>query len=105
MSEVPESVKYHGGYDPSDPPQGEHWCSNCENWDDDCTCSDEPDVRVQNEGSIFILWPLTETATAWLEANVASAQRWGADGFVVEHRYVGDIIQGMKESGLEVSRS
>jgi len=41
MSEVPESVKYHGGYDPSDPPQGEHWCSNCCRWDDECECDDE----------------------------------------------------------------
>jgi len=36
--EAPESVKYHGGYDPSDPPQGEHWCSECSNWDEECEC-------------------------------------------------------------------
>jgi hypothetical protein len=38
--EAPESVKYHGGYDPSDPPQGEHWCSECSQWDDECICDD-----------------------------------------------------------------
>lgn len=39
--EAPESVKYHGGYDPSDPPQGEHYCSECCRWDDECECGDE----------------------------------------------------------------
>jgi hypothetical protein len=59
------------------------------------------DVRVQNEGTIFILYPQTEAATEWLDANVASAQRWG-NGIVVEHRYVRDIVNGMIESGLVV---
>jgi hypothetical protein len=59
------------------------------------------DVRVQNEGTIFILYPLTDRATEWLDANVASAQRWST-GIVVEHRYVADIVNGMIESGLEV---
>jgi len=45
MSEVPEREKYHGGYDPSDPPQGEHWCSECCRWDDECEC-DNDDVPV-----------------------------------------------------------
>lgn len=62
----------------------------------------KPDVRVQNEGTIFILWPMSDTATDWLERNCASAMRWGTNGFVVEHRYIDDIVQGMIDSGLEV---
>ena len=27
---------------------------------------------------------------------------WGADGVVVEHRYIGDIAQGAVNDGLEV---
>ena len=38
--EAPESVKYHGGYDPSDPPQGEYWCAECAHWDDECECGE-----------------------------------------------------------------
>lgn len=26
------------GYQPDDPPQGEHWCSECSRWDDECEC-------------------------------------------------------------------
>lgn len=63
----------------------------------------QPDVIIQNEGNIFILWAVTDKGTTWLEANVASAQRWGVSGFVVEHRYVNDVIAGMIESGLKVA--
>lgn len=44
--EAPESVKYHGGYDPSDPPEGEHYCSECSNWDDECTCDPEEETNA-----------------------------------------------------------
>ena len=47
--EAPERVKYHGGYDPADPPQGEHWCSECCHWDDDCICEDEPPQETEQE--------------------------------------------------------
>lgn len=72
----------------------------------DCICppeEPETDVVIQNEGNIFILWAVTDKGTTWLEANVASAQRWGVSGFVVEHRYVNDVIAGMIESGLKVA--
>ena len=47
--EAPESVKYHGGYDPSDPPQGEHWCSGCSRWDADCDCQFCENCEVLND--------------------------------------------------------
>jgi hypothetical protein len=47
--EAPESVKYHGGYDPSDPPQGEHWCSDCSRWDDECSCLPDDEENESNE--------------------------------------------------------
>ncbi len=31
------------GYPPDDPPQGEHWCSECSRWDDECVCEPESD--------------------------------------------------------------
>ncbi len=33
------------GYPPDDPPQGEHWCSECSRWDDECVCEPESDER------------------------------------------------------------
>ena len=26
------------GYEPDDPPQGEHWCAECGRWDEECEC-------------------------------------------------------------------
>ena len=43
MSEPNELVN---GYDPADPPQGNHWCQECSSWDDDCVCED-PDETPQ----------------------------------------------------------
>ena len=36
MREAPESVKYHGGFDPADPPRGS--CSECGRPEDECEC-------------------------------------------------------------------
>jgi len=44
MSEPNELVD---GYDPSDPPRGDHWCSECSSWDDDCTCEDPDETPAK----------------------------------------------------------
>jgi len=60
------------------------------------------DVFVRNEGSIWLVTPVTGGARAWIEESVsADAQRWGA-ALVVEHRYGPNLIQGMREAGLLV---
>ena len=28
------------GYQPDDPPQGEHYCNQCGQWDEDCQCAE-----------------------------------------------------------------
>jgi hypothetical protein len=64
-----------------------------------------PDFYVQNEGTIFLLHPLTEEATFWIENNIpADALRWG-DTVVVEHRYISDIIIGIERDGLVIVRA
>ena len=58
------------------------------------------DVRIQNEGSIYLLHPETDAANEWIDEKVqAGAQRFGL-ALVVEHRYVVDIIEGMQADGL-----
>ena len=44
--DAPESVKYHGGYDPSDPPRGKHYCAECNRWDDECVCDFEEESKT-----------------------------------------------------------
>jgi len=65
----------------------------------------QPDFVVENHGSIFLLKPLTPSATSWVEEHIGQA-----NGFqpyfptvVVEPRYIGDIVEGIRIDGLEVS--
>jgi len=64
----------------------------------------EIDIRVMDEGSIVVLWPVSELAVDWLASNLdPDAPRWGG-GFVVEARYVEDIVNGAVEDGLVFGR-
>jgi hypothetical protein len=64
--------------------------------------NEEPDFVVRNEGTIFLLCPLTHAARQWIDDNLV--QDWTTFGgcVVVEHRYIGDIVGGMCADGLEV---
>ena len=65
---------------------------------DDAQC----DFWVQNHGSIYLLIPQTDAAKEWVEDNLPDdAQTFGA-GIVVEHRYIYDIVNGIRGDGLEV---
>ena len=49
------------------------------------------DLYVQNEGSIFLLHPLTKLGEQWINEHIpGEAQKLGK-AVVVEHRYIGDI--------------
>ena len=64
---------------------------------------DMPDFTVQNEGTIFLLQPLTDAAFQWTEEHLpGAAQRFGS-AYVVEHRYICDIIDGIVADGLTVN--
>jgi hypothetical protein len=62
------------------------------------------DFLCENHGSIFLLRPLTHSATSWFE------ERIGQDnGFqpywptcVIEHRHIWPILEGIQNDGLEV---
>jgi hypothetical protein len=61
-----------------------------------------PDIRITNHGSIVILTGLTKDGSWWLDNRLDPAtQRW-AGGYVVEPRYVDDILEGAWEEGLGV---
>ncbi len=62
------------------------------------------DFTVQNHGSIYILNAESEAAKAWVEQHLPEdAQSWGQNGTVVEHRYIGAIVDGIVNDGLEVA--
>ena len=66
----------------------------------------QSDFVVENHGSIFLLKPLTSSATSWLEEHIGQD-----NGFqpywptvVVEHRYIADIVEGIQNDGLAVGQ-
>jgi hypothetical protein len=64
---------------------------------------DLADFTVQNEGTVFLLQPLTEAACQWTEEYLpGDAQRFGS-AYVVEHRYIRHIIDGIMADGLTVN--
>ena len=65
-----------------------------------------PDFLLENHSSIYLLRPLTENARAWVQDHIGSDNGfqpyWPA--VVIEHRYVGAILEGISSNGLAVSR-
>lgn len=62
----------------------------------------QADFMVSGGGSLYILTPLSDSGQAWAEEHLPEdAQRWGR-GIAVEHRYIGDIVDGICADGLTV---
>ena len=60
------------------------------------------DVNIVPTGSNFVLvHPLTPAAREWVEENVAEPG-WFGDAFPCEHRYIEDLVDGMRGDGLTV---
>jgi len=61
------------------------------------------DFRCENHGSIFLLYPISQSAQSWIEENVPSDVQWLGQAVVVEHRYIWPILEGIQNDGLAVS--
>jgi len=60
-------------------------------------------VRIEYHGSLYLLRPLTPEAKLWLIDNVGTPSdevQWFGGAVVVEPRYVGDILEGLRADGL-----
>jgi hypothetical protein len=60
------------------------------------------DYAVSGDGSLFILTPLTEDARTNLEAGVSDEAQWFAGGVAVEHRYIGPLVEQLRNEGWSV---
>jgi len=63
-----------------------------------------PDFLVENYLSIYLIRPLNEAATLWLEDNIDAAGSFQPywPTVVVEPRYVADLLEGIRNDGLAV---
>lgn len=60
------------------------------------------DFRVSGGGSLYILSPLTEAARDWVAEHIGDDAQTFGGGIAVEHRYIGDIVDGIQCDGLTV---
>ena len=61
------------------------------------------DVTINNQETIVLFTPNTAAANDWLGEHIGDEATWYGPSLVVEHRYAGDIIEGMKNDGLSVA--
>jgi hypothetical protein len=63
------------------------------------------DFRIQNEGSLVLLSPISEAAKQWADEHIGrdnGFQPYWPDSIVIEARYIGDILEGIQADGLAV---
>lgn len=62
------------------------------------------DITLADHGSLCILTPRTDAARDWFAEHVGDddTQFWGADGYVVEPRYVEAILDGAEDAGFTI---
>jgi len=64
-----------------------------------------PDFLVENHGSIFLLKPLTPSATSWIEEHIGQDNGYQPyfPTVVVEHRYIAAIVEGVIAEGMVIA--
>jgi len=62
------------------------------------------DALVSGHGSIYLVRPISNAATAWINENVQDEAQWFGHSLAVEHRYILDLMDGMQASGLNLAQ-
>lgn len=58
------------------------------------------DFLVNDQGTIFLLTPVTEAATDWANEHLPEDAMHFGHAIVVEHRFIRDIVSGFTNDGL-----
>jgi len=51
--------------------------------------------------TVYLLTPLNGTCRQWLMRNVSSDSSWYGKALVVEHRYIGPLVDTMRREGFK----
>ena len=64
------------------------------------------DFELQNHGSILLLIPQSTSAPIWVDDHIGrdNGYQLHYPTVVVEHRYISDIVEGICNDGLVVTR-
>jgi hypothetical protein len=61
-----------------------------------------PDYEVSGGGTVYIVTPLNPAAQQNLESGVGSDAQWWAGGVAVEHRFISDLVDQLREEGWAI---
>jgi hypothetical protein len=62
-----------------------------------------PDVRIHDQGTIFMFWPISTPAKEWVNENVTIPPDMSlGPHFLIAYQFVDRLIQGMQGAGLTV---
>ena len=50
--------------------------------------------------TVYLIVPKTDKARKWLSKNTDPESKWLSGGLAVEHRFLSELLEGMKDSGL-----
>jgi hypothetical protein len=64
--------------------------------------SPTPDFEFESRGSVCLLRPVTPIAKTWIEENLSEDRMMFCNEVVIEPRYVGHILDGIRADGFEV---
>jgi len=59
------------------------------------------DFTIAGGGTVYLLCPNTEAAHDWIADNIGEHQSLGKN-VAVEHRYISNIVDGIRGDGLTV---
>ena len=63
------------------------------------------DFQVVNHGTLYLLIPNTPRAKQWVTDKLPQDHMKYDDASVIEHRYIGDIIDGIQADDLDIAMS
>jgi hypothetical protein len=58
--------------------------------------------HLENHGTIFPLRPISDSAQAWVDEHLPEDATWFCGAVVVEHCYIGAIVEGAIADGMVV---
>ena len=59
-------------------------------------------MTVINHGSIYLLQPDSQEDREWIAEHINPQAGYWGEAVVVEHRFIGDIVEGLIDAGFEV---
>jgi hypothetical protein len=62
------------------------------------------DFLLRDGGTIWLFTPLTPAALEFLSEHIQDDAQYFGDSLVVKHRYVSDLIVGLREHDLKAVR-